>query len=35
LAQGAEKIAIEVGYRRKLVIEDRHAVRDGAICLAA
>jgi hypothetical protein len=33
-AQGAEEGWIEVGYTRNLVIEDRRAVGDGAICLA-
>src|SRR3712207_3276210 len=34
LAQGTEQIGVEVGHGRNFVIEDRHAVRDGAICLA-
>ena len=33
-AQGTEKIRVEVGYTRNLVIEDRRAVRDGTLSLA-
>jgi hypothetical protein len=31
--QGTEQIGVEVGHGRKLVIEDRDAVGDDAICL--
>src|SRR5215204_3035989 len=34
LAQGAEQIRVEVGYTRKLVIEDRRAVGQGTVGLA-
>jgi hypothetical protein len=34
LADGTEEIWIEVGHARKLVIEDRPAVGDGAVRLA-
>src|SRR5262249_56450368 len=34
LAEGTEQIGVEVGHGRNVVIEDRHAVRDGASCLA-
>jgi hypothetical protein len=34
LAEGTEEIWIKVGHGRKLVIEDRHAVRDDAVSLA-
>ena len=34
LAQGIEQSGVEVGHGRNLVVEDRHAVRDGAACLA-
>jgi hypothetical protein len=33
-AQGTKQIGVEVGHGRNFVIEDRHAVRDDAICLA-
>ena len=34
LAQGTEESWIKVGHGRNLVIEDRHAVRDGTVRLA-
>jgi hypothetical protein len=34
LAQGTEEGWIEVGYGRKIVIEDRRAVGDGTVSLA-
>jgi hypothetical protein len=34
LAEGIEESEIEVGHGRNVVVEDRHAVRDGTVSLA-
>ena len=34
LAQGTEQSGVELGHARNLVVEDRHAVGDGAVGLA-